>query len=69
MFYFWTVLLFSNQEKEKQQKYGAIDANCNVGVVVQHAFEDAKFLCENYYLSSPEVNVNVYNCKYVAVER
>ena len=62
-------MLFSNQEKEKQQKYGAIDANCNVGVVVQHAFEDAKFLCENYYLSSPEVNVNVYNCKYVAVER
>lgn len=40
---------------------GCIDPNCEVVSVVQDAFENAKFLCDQYYLRSPEMTIETKN--------
>lgn len=40
---------------------GCIDPNCDVTTVVQDAYENAKFLCDQYYLRSPEMIVDTRN--------
>ncbi|XP_062859147.1 pyruvate dehydrogenase (acetyl-transferring) kinase isozyme 2, mitochondrial [Trichomycterus rosablanca] len=45
---------------------GCIDPHCKVADVVKDAFESAKMLCDQYYLSSPdlvlqELNINISN--------
>lgn len=42
---------------------GCIDPNCNVQSVVRDAYENAKFLCDQYYLASPELEVQEHNSK------
>lgn len=41
---------------------GCIDPNCVVTDVVQDAYENAKFLCDQYYMRSPEIHVETKNC-------
>jgi len=55
------ILLFGNERKTPSNNFGAIDPHCDVIEVVNDAYEDAKNLCENYYLSSPEIQINVQN--------
>lgn len=36
---------------------GSIDPNCSLKAVVEDAFENARFLCEQYYLTAPSMEV------------
>ncbi|KAI5700653.1 hypothetical protein M8J76_008452 [Diaphorina citri] len=40
---------------------GCIDPQCDLIGVVKDAYENARFLCEQYYLSSPELKVTEHN--------
>lgn len=40
---------------------GCIDPNCDVTSVVQDAYVNAKFLCDQYYLNSPEMIIETKN--------
>lgn len=40
---------------------GCIDPNCDVTSVVRDAYENAKFLCDQYYLKSPEMTIETHN--------
>lgn len=51
-------LLFGKKEKNNDPRHiGCIDPNCNVSSVVQDAYENARFLCEQYYLAAPELQI------------
>ena len=60
MFFFILVLLFGPELSHGSQ-FGAIDPKTNVIAVVKDAYEDARFLCEQYYLSAPELRIDVQN--------
>jgi len=62
----------SNPHQEPQDKkrkvdgqglsmVGTIDPTCQVTPVVQQAYESARFLCEQYYLSAPELEYTAYD--------
>lgn len=40
---------------------GCIDPNCDVKSVVYDAYENAKFLCDQYYLTSPDLVIEQHN--------
>ncbi|XP_013781905.1 pyruvate dehydrogenase (acetyl-transferring) kinase, mitochondrial-like [Limulus polyphemus] len=40
---------------------GCIDPNCDIVALVHDAFENAKFLCDQYYLGSPDVIIQEHN--------
>jgi pyruvate dehydrogenase kinase 2/3/4 len=40
---------------------GCIDPNCDVTSVVEDAYENAKFLCDQYYMKSPEIHIETKN--------
>uniref|UniRef100_A0A1B6HGU3 Protein-serine/threonine kinase n=1 Tax=Homalodisca liturata TaxID=320908 RepID=A0A1B6HGU3_9HEMI len=40
---------------------GCIDPQCDLVGVVRDAYENARFLCDQYYLSSPDLNVTEHN--------
>lgn len=40
---------------------GCIDPNCDVTSVVQDAYANAKFLCDQYYMTSPEMHIETKN--------
>jgi len=40
---------------------GCIDPNCDVTSVVQDAYDNAKFLCDQYYLRSPDMIIDSRN--------
>ncbi|KAK6970395.1 pyruvate dehydrogenase (acetyl-transferring) kinase isozyme 3 mitochondrial [Biomphalaria glabrata] len=55
-------LLFGKREKNNDPRHiGCIDPNCNVLAVVQDAYENARFLCEQYYLAAPDMMVKTHN--------
>ncbi|XP_059150390.1 pyruvate dehydrogenase (acetyl-transferring) kinase, mitochondrial-like [Physella acuta] len=55
-------LLFGKKEKNNDPRHiGCIDPNCNVSTVVQDAYENARFLCEQYYLAAPELVITSKN--------
>ena len=64
---FVSVLLFNDNEhlnnnnNNHNELQGAIDPDCVVADVVENAYTDAKFLCEQYYLNSPDMHLNVHN--------
>lgn len=45
---FWTTIYF-------------IDPQCDVNSIVTDAFENARFLCDRYYLTSPNLELECYN--------
>lgn len=53
--------LFGKESGSHHRHIGCIDTNCNVSVIVDDAYENAKFLCDQYYLSSPSVIVEEYD--------
>ncbi|XP_046577007.1 pyruvate dehydrogenase (acetyl-transferring) kinase isozyme 2, mitochondrial-like isoform X1 [Haliotis rubra] len=53
-------LLFGSQLAHPRH-IGCIDPSCNVLDVVQDAYENARFLCDQYYLISPEVDIITKN--------
>ncbi|CAH1117260.1 unnamed protein product [Phaedon cochleariae] len=57
-------LLFGGQVENvpgpNRSKYiGCIDTQCDVVGVIRDAFENARFLCDQYYLASPDLIVDV----------
>ncbi|XP_063300364.1 pyruvate dehydrogenase kinase, isozyme 3 [Pelobates fuscus] len=57
-------LLFGGDINPAHPKHiGSIDPACNVPEVVKDAYETAKMLCEQYYLSAPELQIEEFNAK------
>jgi len=54
-------LLFGNVLPERPRHIGCIDPAMDVVAVVQDAYENAKFLCDRYYMVSPKLNVECKN--------
>ncbi|XP_064470922.1 pyruvate dehydrogenase (acetyl-transferring) kinase, mitochondrial-like [Ornithodoros turicata] len=48
-------ILFGNENNIHPRHIGCIDPHCDVSSVVEDAYENAKFLCDQYYLASPGV--------------
>lgn len=47
-----------NAPGPNRSKYiGCIDPNCDIVSVIKDAYENARFLCDRYYLASPELIV------------
>ena len=61
-------MLFSEGRKTGVSTYGAIDPNCNVAEVLEDSYQTAKYLCEQYYLSAPDVNIEVQNCEFIFIK-
>lgn len=54
-------LLFGGVLNGHSRHVGCIDPFCDVISVVKDAYENARFLCDQYYLASPELVVKVHN--------
>jgi pyruvate dehydrogenase kinase 2/3/4 len=53
-------LLFGT-EQSPGRHIGSLDPNCDVASVMQDAYDNARFLCDQYYLTSPELNIKQHN--------
>ncbi|KAI2651188.1 [Pyruvate dehydrogenase (acetyl-transferring)] kinase isozyme 3, mitochondrial [Labeo rohita] len=57
-------LLFGDSACLAQPKHiGSIDPACNVAEVVRDAYETAKMLCEQYYMTAPKLKIGEFNSK------
>jgi pyruvate dehydrogenase kinase 2/3/4 len=56
-----TLLFGSDLNGQKSRHIGCIDPSCQVVSVVKDAYENAKFLCDQYYLASPDVIIEEHN--------
>ena len=43
---------------------GCIDPQCDIAKVVEDAYANARFVCEQYYLGAPEMNLTEINRKF-----
>ncbi|CAG9860035.1 unnamed protein product [Phyllotreta striolata] len=62
--YLFSALLFGGQLESapgpNRSKYiGCIDTQCDVVSVIKDAYENARFLCDQYYLASPDLIIDV----------
>ncbi|CAL9690246.1 unnamed protein product [Knipowitschia caucasica] len=60
-------LLFGGKVKVNPahpKQIGSIDPHCRVSDVIRDAFENARNLCDRYYMNSPELILEEYNCEY-----
>ncbi|CAK8682833.1 unnamed protein product [Clavelina lepadiformis] len=55
------ILLFGDSPVRQPDFYGTIDPKCDVPMVVEDAYNGAKFLCEQYYLGAPALDIDVHN--------
>ena len=53
--------LFGMDRPGHPRHIGCVDPNCEVNSVVLDAFENAKFLCDQYYMASPKLIVEQIN--------
>jgi len=51
------VLLFAPGADQKTKRIGVIDPECKLKGVIHEAFQNAAFLCEEYYDTSPEIEL------------
>lgn len=56
-------LLFGSAPKTHPRHIGSIDPNTDVVAVVADAYDSARFLCDQYYLASPDVEITTINAK------
>ncbi|XP_076864925.1 pyruvate dehydrogenase kinase, isozyme 4 [Brachyhypopomus gauderio] len=55
-------LIFSGSTNPAHPKHiGSIDPNCHVVEVVKDAYESSRLLCDQYYLTSPDVEIKQVN--------
>ncbi|KAK6024590.1 ATPase/histidine kinase/DNA gyrase B/HSP90 domain protein [Ostertagia ostertagi] len=54
-------VVFGNVLPESPRHVGCIDPACDVEGVVHDAFENARFLCDRYYLTSPSMKLEMHN--------
>lgn len=55
------LLMFAEKKPEHPFQVGAIDTMCNVNDVLEDAYNNAKFLCDQYYLCSPDIKLESRN--------
>ncbi|TKR57858.1 hypothetical protein L596_030503 [Steinernema carpocapsae] len=55
------LVVFGSVLPESPRHVGCIDPACDVESVVCDAYENARFLCERYYLTSPSMNLACHN--------
>ncbi|KAL1488076.1 hypothetical protein ABEB36_015444 [Hypothenemus hampei] len=63
----FSALIFGGQLESapgpNRSKYiGCIDTQCDVVSVIKDAYENARFLCDQYYLASPDLIINQAQC-------
>nr|XP_020469906.1 pyruvate dehydrogenase kinase, isozyme 4 isoform X1 [Monopterus albus] len=57
-------LIFNGSVNPAHPKHiGSIDPSCDVVEVVKDAYETSKVLCEQYYLTSPDMEITEFNSK------
>ena len=56
-----SALLFGTSISSSPRNIGAIDPFTDVFLVAKDAYESAKFLCDQYYMTSPEVDIKCVN--------
>lgn len=54
-------LLFGGEINGHSRHIGCIDPHCDLVGVVKDAYENARFLCDQYYLASPDLVVKEHN--------
>ena len=54
-------MLFEPDADIDTTRVGILDPNCKVSSIVEHAFNQAAFLCEEYYLCAPELDMTTHN--------
>jgi pyruvate dehydrogenase kinase 2/3/4 len=57
-------LILFNEDHESHrhlEQIGSIDLNCDVKDILQDAYDNAKFLSDQYYLCSPEIEFEEHN--------
>jgi|UniRef100_A0AC34FFI7 pyruvate dehydrogenase kinase 2/3/4 len=55
------LVVFGSVLPESPRHVGCIDPACDVESVVTDAFENARFLCDRYYLTSPSLKLHCFN--------
>ncbi|KAK0418472.1 hypothetical protein QR680_013575 [Steinernema hermaphroditum] len=55
------LVVFGSVLPESPRHVGCIDPACDVETVVTDAYENARFLCERYYLTSPSMKLFCHN--------
>jgi pyruvate dehydrogenase kinase 2/3/4 len=60
---FVIAILFGEFPQQQQKHVGCIEIDCNPKSVVQDAYENARWLCDQYYLGAPEIEITEYNGK------
>ncbi|KAF2347292.1 Branched-chain alpha-ketoacid dehydrogenase kinase/Pyruvate dehydrogenase kinase N-terminal, partial [Trinorchestia longiramus] len=54
-------LLFGPEEVGHGDHIGCIDPNCDITRVVEDAYSNARFLCDQYYMACPELRLLQHN--------
>ena len=54
-------MLFEPDADLDTTRVGILDPNCKVSAIVEHAFNQASFLCEEYYMCAPELEMTTHN--------
>ncbi|XP_058976565.1 pyruvate dehydrogenase (acetyl-transferring) kinase, mitochondrial isoform X2 [Musca domestica] len=54
-------LLFGESMERQGRHVGCLDPACNISDVVKDAYENARFLCDQYYLVSPALEIEEHN--------
>ncbi|KAA0194495.1 hypothetical protein HAZT_HAZT006755 [Hyalella azteca] len=57
-------LLFGSEVRDRGDHIGCIDPNCDILRVVEDAYSNARFLCDQYYMACPELRVLQHNGGY-----
>ncbi|XP_075165166.1 pyruvate dehydrogenase kinase isoform X1 [Haematobia irritans] len=54
-------ILFGQSTESQGRHVGCLDPACKLSDVVEDAYENARFLCDQYYLVSPELEIEEHN--------
>ncbi|XP_077996544.1 pyruvate dehydrogenase (acetyl-transferring) kinase isozyme 3, mitochondrial-like [Glandiceps talaboti] len=54
-------LVFGNSVRTHPRYIGSIDPHCDVESVIYDAFDSARYLCDQFYLASPEMDIQHIN--------
>ena len=53
--------LFGPEAEIDSDRVGMIDPNCRIAGVIKQSYQQASFLCEEYYSCAPELDITVRN--------